>query len=71
MYQQNLLAKHIYTKQKKGKSSITNPTLVADIDGVGGSCYWPKLKEKKSKTPANLNHKQIPLIKTNKKNTKN
>jgi hypothetical protein len=46
----------MYTKQKKGKSSITDPTLVVDVvDGVGGSCYQPKLKEKKSKTPNKLN----------------
>ena len=41
----------MYTKQKKGKSSITDPTLVVDVDDVGGSYYRPKLKEKKSKTP--------------------
>ena len=46
---------HVY-KTKKGKSSITDPTLVVDVvDGVGGSCYQPKLKEKKSKTPNKLN----------------
>lgn len=42
---------HIHKTKKKCKSSITNPTLVVDVDGVGGSYYRPKLKEKKSKTP--------------------